>query len=63
MCVVRMRNMCSERYAHEHVQDEGNGCSFQGDDSPQNCFCLPSEEGSNLKGKNLVPVGANFIFY
>ena len=25
-------------------------------------FCLPSEKGSTLKGKNLLPVGANFPF-
>ena len=24
-----------------------------------NCFSLPSEKGSNLKGKNLLPLGAN----
>ena len=25
-------------------------------------FCLPSEKGSTLKGKNLLPVGANSFY-
>ena len=30
-----------------------------GGNSCQNCFCLPSEKESFLKGKNLFPVGTN----
>ena len=29
----------------------------------QNHFCLPSGKGSTLKGKNLLPLGANSFFY
>ena len=29
----------------------------------QNCFCLPSEKGPTLKGKHLLPQGANSFFY
>ena len=27
----------------------------------QNCFCLPSDKGSTLKGKNLLPMGSNSL--
>ena len=39
---------------------KGNGYTFMGDNC-QNAFCLPSENGSYQKGKNLLPRGSKFF--
>ena len=33
--------------------------TLSGEATQSNCFCLPSEKGSALNGKNLLPMGAN----
>ena len=35
--------------------------TFSGEATLSNCFSLPSEKGSSLKGKNLLPMGANYF--
>ena len=37
---------------------KGTGYTFRGG-NPVKLFCLPSEKGPSLKGKNLLPLGAN----
>ena len=38
----------------------GNECTVRGATLSKS-FCFPSEKGSTLKGKNLLPLGANSL--
>ena len=43
-----------------HIQFKGNRYTSRGDNSVKIVFCLPSEKGSTLKGKNLL-LGSKFF--
>ena len=54
----RVKSGCSLAAAPKNGPKQGMD-TFSEEATPSKLFCIPSEKGSTLKGKNLLPMGAN----